>query len=507
MVQKAGSLLTNPQRASRKGLISGFGVRISFGFRPSGFGVRALSRWVLFILSWLFLLSAPAPWAAPATADISPGPHWSQARQILALIKPPTFPHRQFSITNYGAVPDGQTDCTDAIAKAIGACVKAGGGRVLVPPGEFLTGAIHLKSKVDLHLSPGATLKFRTDPAAYLPAVRTRFEGMECYNYSPLIYAFEQQNVALTGPGTLDGQANEENWWQWKGKKQTQPGVPNQKAARERLVRMVEDGVPVPQRQFGEGDFLRPSFVELHRCRNVLIEGVRIRRSPMWELHPLLSTNVTVRGVDILSHGPNNDGCDPESCRDVLIEGCVFDTGDDCIAIKSGRNNDGRRVGLASEDIIVRDCTMKDGHGGVVIGSEISGGCRNAFVENCRMDSPHLERVLRLKSNAVRGGVIENIFVRRIQVGQVADAVLQIDFLYEEGVHGPYPPVARNIVMEAISVRHAPRVLNIAGFPGAEIRAVRLYNCRFQQVDQPDLLKDAGDVKLVDCDSASVVGQ
>jgi unsaturated rhamnogalacturonyl hydrolase len=230
----------------------------------------------------------------------------------------------------------------------------------------------------------------------------------------------------------------------------------------------------------------------------VLIQGVRIRRSPMWEVHPTLSTNVIVRGVDILSHGPNNDGCDPESCRDVLIEDCVFDTGDDCIAIKSGRNNDGRRLGIPSENIVIRRCTMKDGHGGVVIGSEVSGGCRNVFAEDCRMDSPNLERVLRLKSNAVRGGVIENIFMRDVTVGKVADAVLQIDFLYEEGVNGLYKPAALNVVMENITVNQTPRVLDVAGFPGAMIRGVRIYDSKFSGISRPDLVKEA-DAKLVGC--------
>ena len=147
----------------------------------------------------------------------------------------------------------------------------------------------------------------------------------------------------------------------------------------------------------------------------------------------MLCTNVTVRGVTVVSHGPNNDGCNPESCKDVLIEDCVFDTGDDCVAIKSGRNDDGRRVATPSENIVVRNCVMKDGHGGVVMGSEISGGVRNVFVEDCNMDSPNLDRALRFKSNARRGGVIENVFMRNVEVGRVAEAVLTIDFLYETG--------------------------------------------------------------------------
>jgi len=420
---------------------------------------------------------------------------WAQVPQILARIKAPVFPARDFVITNYGAIADGQTDCTAAIGKAVAACARAGGGRVVVPAGEFFTGPIHLLSNVELHLDAGATLKFSIDPKAYLPAVLTRFEGVECYNYSPLIYALEQTNVAVTGPGTLDGQATDENWLQWKGKK---GGTNTQKVANGRLKKMAEEGVPVEQRRFGEGDYLRPNFVQFYRCRNVMVEGVHIRRSPMWEIHPVLCTNVIVRGLDIVSHGPNNDGCDPESCRDVLIENCLFDTGDDCIAIKSGRNADGRRVGVPSVNLIIRGCTMRDGHGGVTIGSEISGSCSNVFAENCEMSSPHLNCALRLKSNAVRGGVEQNIFMRNCKVGQVSDSVLQIDFLYDEGTNGIYKPVAHNVVMENVTVDHTPRVLNVRGFPGAEISDVRIYNSTFKQIEKPDVVKDA-DVKLINC--------
>jgi unsaturated rhamnogalacturonyl hydrolase len=208
---------------------------------------------------------------------------------------------------------------------------------------------------------------------------------------------------------------------------------------------------------------------------------------------------VIVRGVNIVTHGPNNDGCDPECSRDVLIEDCLFDTGDDCIAIKSGRNNDGRRVGVPSENIVVRNCQMKDGHGGVVMGSEISGGVRNVFVEDCEMDSPNLERALRFKSNAIRGGVIENVFMRRVKVGKVADAVLRINFLYEEGLNGPYKPIVRNVVMENVTVEHTPRVLRVVGFPGATIENVRIYNSTFRNVQNDDIIQDATGVELIDC--------
>jgi polygalacturonase len=422
---------------------------------------------------------------------------WKQVPEILAHIVPPILPAREFDITQFGAVGDGKTDCTAAIAKAIDACAEAGGGHVVVPAGDFLTGAIRLKSNVDLHLAAtNSVLKFSTDPKSYLPAVFTRFEGIECWNYSPLIYTLGQTNVAITGQGTLDGQADDSNWLAWKGQKNKDSGT--QKAARKKLDDMNNEQVPVNERRFGEGDFLRPNFIQFQRCQNVLIEGVKIRRSPMWEIHPLLCTNVTVRGVDIFSHGANNDGCDPESCCDVLIEKCIFDTGDDCIAIKSGRNADGRRIGVPSENIVVRDCTMRDGHGGTTIGSEISGGCSNVFVENCEMSSPELVCALRLKSNAMRGGVLKNIFMRNVKVGLVKDSVLQIDFLYEEGAKGDQKPVAKNVVMENIKVAETPRVLNVRGFPAASITGVRIYDSDFKQVKKPDQVIEA-DVQLVNC--------
>ena len=446
--------------------------------------MKEKSRVVLVVLSlWLLII------ACHIASAVSPSETaWARVPQILQRIVPPGFPARDFVITDFGAVADGKKDCTAAISNAIVACVQAGGGHVVVPAGTYLTGPIHLQSGVDLHLAATNTvLEFSTDPAAYLPAVFTRFEGTELYNYTPLIYALGRENIAVTGLGTLDGQADESNWLAWKNS-----------PARARLVKMAEDNVPVEQRQFGAGDHLRPDFIEFNRCRNILIEGVSLRRSPMWEIHPLLCTNVTVQAVDIFSHGANNDGCDPESCRDVLIQNCRFDTGDDCIAIKSGRNNDGRRIGVPAEDIVIRDCTMRDGHAGTAIGSEISGSCSNVFVENCEMSSPNLVCALRLKSNASRGGVLQNIFMRNVNVGRVKDSVLQIDFLYGESLAGAYIPVANNVVMENITVAQTPRVLNVRGFPAARITGVRIYNSTFKRIKKPDVVVDA-DVKLVNC--------
>ncbi|WP_415910797.1 glycoside hydrolase family 88 protein [Oleiharenicola sp. Vm1] len=413
---------------------------------------------------------------------------WDDYERVLARIKAPTFPAKDFPITDFGATA-GSPDSSDAIAKAIAACHAAGGGRVVIPAGEWFTGAIHLQSNVNLHVSKGATLKFLTDPKKY-PIVFTRWEGVELMNVSPFIYAWEQENIAITGEGTLDGQADWDNWWGWNKK---EPGkVTRQKAARDRLLQMGETNVPVAQRVFGPDDHLRPNFIQPYRCKNILIEGVSIIRSPMWEINPVLSENITVRGVKIHSHGPNNDGCDPESSRDILIEDCVFDTGDDCIAIKSGRNNDGRRVGVPTENIVIRNSKMLDGHGGVVLGSECSGGIRNVFVENCEMDSPNLDRALRFKNNAVRGGVLENVFMRNVRVGRVGEAVLTIDFRYEEGAKGDFKPVVRNVQLENVTSSASPRALYIRGIPAGVIEGIRVKNCQFNDLTEPEVVEHAG---------------
>ncbi|HEX8142781.1 MAG TPA: glycosyl hydrolase family 28 protein [Pyrinomonadaceae bacterium] len=461
-----------------------------------------------FIVGSAATLIAPRlPWDSAVNAEINrsrlwPGDAaqdaWAQLPGILRRIKPPVFPNRDFDITRFGAKGDGKTDCTESFRKGIEACTKAGGGRVVVPSGSFLTAAIHLRSNVNLHVSAGATIKFVQETARYLPLVFSRWEGMELMNYSPFIYAFEQENIAITGEGTLDGQSDNVHWWPWKGNVEDgwKKGDPDQKKARKSLEEMTEKGVAVKDRVFGEGHYLRPQFIQPYRCKNVLIEGVTIINSPMWEINPVLCTNVTVQKVKIRSHGPNNDGCDPESCADVLIKDCIFDTGDDCIAIKSGRNADGRRLNVPSENIIIQGCEMKDGHGGVTIGSEISGGVRNVFIEGCKMDSPNLDRALRFKNNAARGGLLEHIYMRDVQVGQVADAVVSIDFYYEEGEKGGFTPVVRNVAVKNVISKKSKYALYVRGFKNAPVTNVVIEDCAFDNVAKPNVLENVQDLAL-----------
>jgi polygalacturonase len=447
----------------------------------------------------LLLPSSRLMRAQPAAAD-SASDAQQQQDAILARIKAPVFAAKDFDITRFGAKGDGKTDCTQAIHQAISACTKAGGGRVVVPAGRFLTGAIHLESNVNLHVGEGATLAFSQDPKSFLPVVYTRFEGTECMNYSPFLYAFEKNNIGITGPGTLDGQADCGHWWNWVGRSSCGggPGKPSHGADRKLVTGMGDRSVPVKERVFGEGHYLRPNFIQPYRCTNVVIEGITIRNSPMWEVNPVLCKNVTVRNLLIETDGPNNDGVDPESCTDVLIENCTFKTGDDCIAIKSGRNEDGRRVGVACANIVVKDCKMADGHGGVSIGSEVSGGIRNVFVDNCKMDSPHLQRALRIKTNSYRGGKIENINFRNTTVGQVAEAVIEVDYFYEEGEGGPFMPSVEHIYVANVTSKKSKHGLYLHGYPNDPIRGLTVVNCTFEGAAQGNYLENVSQVELRD---------
>jgi polygalacturonase len=426
---------------------------------------------------------------------------WRQVPAILARIKPPVFPSRDVDVTAFGAVGDNTTDNTEAFRNAIAACVRSGGGRVVVPKGEFLTGAIELKSNVNLYVTADATIRFTRDFNRY-PLVFTRWEGVELMNFSPFIYAFEQTNVAITGTGTIDGNADCAHWWPWKGRTECgwKTGDVNQDADRNALFDMGERDVPVRDRVFGPGHYLRPMFIQPYRCTNVLIEGVRLLNSPMWQVHPVLCKNVTVKDLRIVRaagpEGPNTDGCDPESCSDVLITNCEFDTGDDCIAINSGRNGDGRRVNIPSDNVVIQGCRMKSGHGGITMGSQCTGGIRNVFAEDCQLDSPQLDIAVRIKNNAVRGGTIENIYVRNLRIGQVRQAALAIDFYYEEGDQGRFTPVARHVVLEKITMQRAERVLNLRGFQNAPIRDVALIDCSFGGVEKPDIVEHVEGLSL-----------
>lgn len=416
---------------------------------------------------------------------------WKESAKIEKQIKKTSFPKRTFIITDFGAVPDNEsTPCHEEINLAIIACNQAGGGTVIVPKGTFYTGPITLKSNVNFHLEEGAVLKFSTDQSLYFPAVITRWEGLDCYNARPLIYAYGETNLAITGKGTIDGQGSKEHWWPMSGAAKygwKEGMVAQRNGGREKLLLWGETFTPIYKRVMTPEDGMRPQLINLYSCNTVLIEDVTLLNSPFWVIHPLLCESLIVRGVHVFNRGPNGDGCDPESCKNVLIENCFFDTGDDCIAIKSGRNADGRKWNVPSENIIVRGCKMKNGHGGVVIGSEISGGYKNLFVENCEMDSPLLDRVIRIKTSTCRGGIVENVFVRNITVGQCREAVLRINLQYEnrENCDRSFPPIVRNVHLRNISCEKSKLGVLIIGLDDVtNVYNVSVEDCKFNNVEK-----------------------
>ena len=416
-------------------------------------------------------------------------------KRIEQRIKAPSFPEKDFLITKYGAkTTNSAAQNQKAINKAIAACSKKGGGRVIVPAGTFLTGAITLLSHVNLVVEKDAVLKFAFEPDLY-PVVPTRWEGIDCHNLSPCIYAYKQTDIAVTGEGTIDGSGANDTWWPWNGNPRFgfKEGMISQRGgSRARLLKYAEDGVPMDQRIFTKDDGLRPQLINFYLCENILMENLTLLNSPFWVIHPLLSKNITVRGMKIINDGPNGDGCDPESCDGVLIENCFFNTGDDCIAIKSGRNNDGRLWGKPSENIIIRNCEMKNGHGGVVIGSEISGGCRNVYAENNVMDSPELERVVRIKTNTCRGGVIENINARNIKVGVCKESVLKINLDYEprELCCRGFIPTVRNVNIENITCEKSKYGVQIIALDSAcYVYDINVKDCQFNGVKDGNSIK------------------
>lgn len=426
----------------------------------------------------------PSRAARPEAALSSAG--WSRAERILERIVSPRFPDRDFKVTQYGAAPDDGADDRDAIHAAIKACTETGGGRVLIPGGTFLSeGPINLDDNVNLHLQAGARLQFGSNPEDYLPVVFTRWEGTECYNYSPMIYTRGKENLAITGQGLIDGGA-QASFAQWK---------PQQDDAQDRLRQMGNDGVPVEERVFGEGDWLRPSMIQFLECQNVLLEGVEIRDSPFWVVHPVYCTNVTVRGIRVHSGNKNNDGVDPDSSRDVLIEECVFQTGDDNVAIKSGRDQDAWRVDRPSENIIIRNCLLSSEANGLCIGSEMSGGVRNVFMENCTIGEA--DHALYFKSNLDRGGFVENVWIRNIALLEAGEAMVYFTTDYHGYRGNHYPPSFRNFLIENIACQNAgEEAFYIVGHEDASISNIIVRNVSAMCAEKPLQMKYAQNVRF-----------
>jgi polygalacturonase len=406
---------------------------------------------------------------------------WADGDAIVAALRPTSFPARDFPVP----LGDRNSDARPLIVAAIDTAHSSGGGRVIIPDGDWLVdGPIHLKSNVNLHLSAGASLTFSGNHASYLPVVFTRWEGTECWNYSPLIYAKDQSNIAVTGRGKINGQGAA-FWLPWRAQQR-----PDQTLLRD----MGRDGVPVAQRQFGEGKKLRPCFVEFVNCQRVLLEDFTLNDSPFWCVHPVYCTDVVVRGLTIVSKHINSDGVDPDSSQRVLVENCSFEVGDDGVALKAGRDQDGWRVGKVCQDIVVRNCKyLGDTGGGMTIGSEMSGGVRNVFVDG--WDIPKASHTLYFKANLDRGGFIEDIRIRNVRAGDVR-ALIKFSNDFHSYRGGNFPTRFERITMENVTCEKAIVGLHISGDARAPVADIILRNIEIKQATAPLQVANARNVQL-----------
>jgi len=417
---------------------------------------------------------------------------WNMVPEIMKNIVPPVFPDATFNVLDYGAKNDSLHNSLPAFLAAINECNLKGGGKVLVPAGTYyLKGPVILKSHVNLHLEDGARMEFSTQPNDYLPMVLTKWEGTECFNYTPFIYSYQSVNVAITGKGEIDGNGKEmfDKW-----KKLEKPAI-------DRLRQMGNDSVPVYERVFGDGWYLRPCMIQFFGCKNVLVDGVKIYDSPFWIIHPVYCNNVIVRNVYIDSNNYNNDGCDPESSTNVLIENVDFNVGDDGIAIKSGRDQDGWRVGQATENVIIRNCHFA--RWAITIGSEMSGGVRNIFIEDCKIDS--CRNGIYFKSNLDRGGFFENLYMRNIEADFCLWGMINFRTDYHGYRGGNYPTQFRNITIENIKCNRVDSVAIMAnGVPEAKLYNITLRNIKVKQAPKATQMQNV--VNLV-MDNVTVNGK
>lgn len=320
-------------------------------------------------------------------------------------------------------------------------------------------------------MADGAVIVFSPLPEDYLPAVFTRWEGMECYNYSPLIYANNCENIAITGQGLLKG--NGAFWWHWKN---------NQQTAATELVYAESQKIPVSQRVYGTRKAaLRPSFLQTINCQNIWLSDFTIEDGPQWMIHPVYCENMRIQNVHVKSQGPNTDGLNPDSCKNVQIDSCYFSTGDDCIAINSGMNEDGWRVNRPSENIVISNCRMVGGHGGLVIGSGMSGGVKNVAIKNCQIHETH--QGIRLKSMRGRGGYVKNIWIEQIQMSRISREAIQINMYYGLSTVPPLtktPPEFENIYMDTVMGNHLDLGIELIDLPEKPLKNIQLSNIQLE---------------------------
>jgi len=403
----------------------------------------------------------------------------SEAPFTMPLLNRPQFPKNICNIKDYGAIGDGIFVNTRPIKEAIADCFQKGGGKIMFPKGKWLTGPIHLKSNINLYLDKNSEITFTSNLDDYLPAVFTKFQGMEYYNFSPPIYAKDCENIALTGSGKISG--NGDFWEEWAS-------IDNSEIQREKLFQMSQSNIPVEKRVWGTKDSgLRPSFIQFISCRNILIEGLTVENGPMWTIHPVYSENIIVKGVSINTHSANTDGIAIESSKNILIEDSAFSTGDDAIAIKSGLEDEGLRTNRPSENIVIKNSKFTNGHGAIAIGSEMSGGVRNVFIADSTFDSTNSG--LRLKSADSRGGFIENIWMKNIKMNMIRNEAIVFNLKYKTALSAKIlrEPLLRNIHIENIDGKFLHKAFDIIGLPNGKMENIFFKNIDFQAEDGSDM--------------------
>lgn len=446
----------------------------------------------------LLLLAGCLPFTAPLSAPLSaqndPAPgrvDWTMVETIVSRIEAPRIPARTYRVTDFGAAGDGAMDARPAILAAIAKATAEGGGRVVLSPGVWLSrGPIQLQSRIELHLEPGAHLLFSPEPEHYLPVVETRWEGTRVLSYSPLVYARDVEDVAITGPGTIDGNV----------RSGFHPWHPLANPDMQRLRRMGFTGVPLEERVFGAGTHLRPPLVQLVRARRVRLEGFTAVSSPFWVNHLVYSEHVTVRGIKVESHFPNNDGVDVDSSRYVLVEDSIFRTGDDAVVIKSGRDLDGRTVGKPSEYVVVRRNDM-GGEDGIALGSEMSGDIRYVFFTDNVLRSG--SSAIRFKANLDRGGTVEHVGVRRFKVGSF-ERLFWFQLNYPGELGGNFPSTYRDIVFEDFQVENVGTLFEAHAPSQAPLVGVVVRNVAVASAKEITILENVQDLRF---DGVTVAGR
>ena len=418
---------------------------------------------------------------------------------LLLLVSSPLFLNSQSvwtNIVNHGADPSGKIKCTDIINDLIDSLYISGGGTLFFPPGTFLTGPIVMKSNITLYLDAGSVVKFSDDFDDYLPMVPSRWEDVRVRNFKSQIYAYRADNISIRGDGHFEGQGKK--WWDFMRSVNSNQPVDNK--WQEIFKKENESLLSWNQYIKGKNNFLRPPMVTTYECSNVLIEGVSFSNPPFWTIMPAFSENITITGITIENPGnsPNTDGIDPSSCRNVHISDCHITVGDDCIVIKSGRDEDGREAGKPTENITITNCTMLEGHGGVVIGSEMSGGVKRISISNCVFEGTDIG--IRIKTMRGRGGVVEDVRVSNVTMYNIVNEGILITLRYQPAKPEPLSertPAVRNVHLSNINIREAQRPVAIYGLEERAVTQISFNDIRsFSK--KGILLENASDISFHD---------